>query len=202
MERSMTKYPVTKSDPICKWRTASIKTVIELVSWLPKIELSSDKFREYMRNSTEKDFFHTPYQLACQLALYLEDDGKYIPRFDHNIDKNEAEVYMKKWMKRYYVPNPYTKRGFINIAPSVNLLNSLVEYLNEHPTKPNLATAGAALFGGPMGNLGSVKYVLNEYSQIINVDKDDNMILLQNEYGKISVTKDRDDKIAFFEHFD
>ena len=34
--RLMNKYPKTKSDPICKWRNASIDTVVELVSFLPK----------------------------------------------------------------------------------------------------------------------------------------------------------------------
>ena len=46
--RNMIKYPKTKSDPLCKWRNASIETVIELVSILPKTKLTKDKFRECM----------------------------------------------------------------------------------------------------------------------------------------------------------
>ena len=30
--RQMVKYDITKSDPICKWRNASVETVVELVS--------------------------------------------------------------------------------------------------------------------------------------------------------------------------
>jgi len=197
----MTKYPKTKSDPICKWRNASVDTVVELVGFLPKQRMSKDSFRYRMSDLYDGAFFRTPYQLALQLALYYEDEKEYIPRFDHNISQEEAKRYMQKWMQRYYVPNPFTKRGFINIVPSINLLYGLVDYLENHPNKPNLATAGAALFGGEMGNILCVRYVLNEYSNIIKVDRDNEMTLLLHKDGKIDVYNDRDDKKAFFEHF-
>lgn len=197
----MNKYPKTKSDPICKWRNASIDTVVELVSFLPKQRMSKECFRYRMSSLYDGAFFRTPYQLALQLALYYEDDREYIPRFDHDISSEEAKQYMQKWIQRYYVPNPFTKRGFINIVPSINLLYGLVDYLENHSNKPNLATAGAALFGGEMGNILCVKYVLNEYSNIIEVDRDNDMKLLLNKGGKIEVYNDRDDKKAFFEHF-
>ena len=199
--RAMVKYPSSKSDPICKWRNASVATTIELVSWLPKRAMSKESFRDYMRRTHEGDFFHTEYQLALQLGLYYEGDDGYIPRFDHDISEDEARSYLYEWMKRYYVPNPFTKRGFLGIVPSINLLNSLVEYLEENPNKPNLATAGAALFGGEMGNLGCVKFILNEYSKIISVDKNNDMTLLLHKSGCTYVTHHRDDKKAFFEHF-
>ena len=199
--RLMNKYPKTKSDPICKWRNASIDTVVELVSFLPKQRMSKECFRYRMSSLYDGAFFRTPYQLALQLALYYEDDREYIPRFDHDISSEEVRQYMQKWIQRYYVPNPFTKRGFINIVPSINLLYGLVDYLENHSNKPNLATAGAALFGGEMGNILCVKYVLNEYSNIIEVDRDNDMKLLLNKGGKIEVYNDRDDKKAFFEHF-
>lgn len=197
----MVKYHQTKSDPLCKWRTASVETVVELVGFLPKTRLSKDRFRDYMSHFYNGAFFRTPYQLALQLGLYYEDDKEYIPRFDHDITKVEATAYMHKWMQRYYVPNPFTKKGFINIYPSINLLYGLVEYLDNHPNKPNLATAGAALFGGEMGNIGCVKYVLNQYSNIIEVDGDNDMKLTMNKSGVVDVFNHRDDKKAFFEHF-
>ncbi len=199
--RQMVKYAITKSDPICKWRTASIGTLMELVELLPKQRLPKSSFRERMSRCYNGAFFRTPYQLALQLSLYYEDDKEYIPRFDHNIHEEEATAYMHKWIQRYYVPNPYTKKGFINVVPSIILLYGLVHYLENHPTKPSLATAGAALFGGEMGNIGCVKYILNEYSNIIRVDNDNNMILLLNRSEKFSVDNNRDDKKAFFEHF-
>lgn len=199
--RAMRSYHASKSDPICKWRNATIKTVIELVSILPKKRMSKDSFRFHMQKFYDGAFFRTPYQLALQLALYYEDDNEYIPRFDHDITKEEALAYMHRWMTLYYVPNPFTKKGFLNIVPSMNLLNAFVDYLENYPTKPNLATAGAALFGGEMGNIGCVKFILNEYSNIIEVDKDYNMTLLLAKGGKVEVYNKRDDKKAFFEHF-
>lgn len=199
--RMMVKYPSSKSDPLCKWRVASIETVIEFVSWLPKMKMTKERFRDYMTLRYGDTFFRTPYQLALQLGLYYEDKGEYIPRFDHDITKEEATAYMHKWMKLYYLPNPFTKRGFLNITPSIILLQSLVDYLEENPHKPNLATAGAALFGGEMGNIGCVKYVLNNYSNVIKVDCNNDMELLLPIHGKSYVNYDRDDKRAFFEHF-
>ena len=99
----------------------------------------------------------------------------------------------------YQILSP--KKGFIDVVPSVNLLNSIAEYLENHPTKPNLATAGAALFGGEMGNIECVKYVLNEYSNIVSVDNNYNMKLLDYNYGATEVPNDRNDKMAFFNHF-
>ena len=197
----MVKYDPSKSDPICKWRTTSVETVVELVGFLPKHKMSKDSFRYYMRDCYNGAFFRTPYQLALQLGLYYEDNNEFIPRFDHDITKDEAFAYLHKWAKLYYVPNPFTKRGFINVYPSINLVNGIAEYLENHPNKPNLATAGAALFGGEMGNIGCVKYILNEYSNIIEVDEDNNMTLLFSNYGNVDVLNKREDKKAFFEHF-
>ncbi len=199
--RRMVAYAETKSDPICKWRNASIETVMELVKFLPKERMSKHMFRDRMSTCYNGAYFRTPYQLALQLALYYEDDNEYIPRFDHDITKEEATEYMHKWMQRYYVPNPFTKKGFVNVVPSINLLYGLVEYLEYHPTKPNLATAGAALFGGEMGNILCVRYVLNEYSNIIKVDGNNDMTLLLSKNGKVDVFNNRDDKRAFFNHF-
>lgn len=199
--RRMVKYDPTKSDPICKWRNASVDTVVELVDMLPKERMSKAEFREHMSHFYNGSFFRTPYQLALQLALYYEDNNEYIPRFTHCINEEEALAYLHKWVKLYYVPNPFTKRGFINVVPSVNLLNGLADFLENHPSKTNLATAGAALFGGEMGNILCVKFILNEYSNIISVDEDNNMRLLSTNYGQVDVHISRDDKKAFFEHF-
>lgn len=199
--RKMVKYASTKSDPLCKWRNATVETVVELVGFLPKTKMTKSSFRNYMSDYYDGSFFRTAYQLALQLGLYCEENDTYIPRFDHAISKEEATAYMHKWMQRYYVPNPYTKKGFVNIYPPFNLLNALVDYLNEHPDKPNLLTAGAALIGGEMGNYLNVKYVLNNYSSIIYVDSNNDMQLLVNRPGIVDVMVDRDDKIAFFEHF-
>ena len=71
------------ADVICRWRNATPKTVCEFVEKLPHEQMSSEDFRFHM----EPDFFRTAYQLACQLGLYYENNGVYIPRFTHNITK-------------------------------------------------------------------------------------------------------------------
>lgn len=197
----MVTYASTKSDPICKWRAVSVDNLIELVSWLPKKAMKKESFRDYMFRNHDFDFFHTAYQLACQMALYYEsEDGVFYPRFDHDPTRIEAEQYLHKWMERYYVPNPYTKRGFINVPP-MHLLYALVQYIEDYPTKPNLATAGAALFGGEMGNITSVKTMLNSFAEILKIDANYDIQILVNRSGKIVVPFKRDDKKAFFEHF-
>ncbi len=198
--RQMNVYAATKSDPICKWRAVSISNAVELVKWLPKKPMSKEAFRDYMYNHLDGDFFHTAYQLACQMGLYYEDDEQYIPRFDHNITEDEALAYLTKWMSRYYVPNPFTKRGFINVPP-IHLVNALMEYMENHPTKPNLATAGAALFGGEMGNISSVKSMLNSFANVLSINANYDIVVNVNNYGPVRVDVDRDDKNAFFEHF-
>ena len=96
------------ADPICRWRNPYINTIVELVKVLPHKEMPSYEFRTLVEERWP-GFLHTPYQLACQVGLYYEsEDGIYYPRFDHDIDENEASSYMKKWITRYYVPNPYT----------------------------------------------------------------------------------------------
>ena len=198
--RAMVKYPNTKSDPICKWRAVSVNNLIEIVSWLPKQAMSKESFRDYMSIHYDGDFFHTAYQLACQMALYYEDNEQYIPRFDHVPTEEEALAYLTKWMSKYYVPNPFTKRGFINIPP-MNFVNSIIDYMEDHPNKPNLATVGAALFGGEMGNLSSVKSMLNSFAVVLEVDKNNDIIILSDTQGPVEINLDRDDKRAFFEHF-
>jgi hypothetical protein len=199
--RQMNTYAPTKSDPICKWRAVSVDNLIELVSWLPKKAMKKEAFRDYMFRNYDFDFFHTAYQLACQMALYYEsEDGMFYPRFDHVPSRAEADTYLHKWMTLYYVPNPYTKRGFINIQP-MHFLNALMQYMEDYPTKPNLATAGAALFGGEMGNISSVKSMLNNFAEILTIDSNYDIQVLVNRYGSISVPVKRDYKKAFFEHF-
>ena len=96
------------ADIICRWRNGTPKTVVELVNSLPHNRMTNEAFRQFMQHSPwGNEFFHTPYQLACQLGLYCEaEDGYYYPRFDHDISEKEAQEYLEHWMPRYYVPNP------------------------------------------------------------------------------------------------
>lgn len=121
------------ADVICRWRNATPKTVCEFVQHLPHEQMSSEDFRLRMGN----DFFHTAYQLACQLGLYLEDQDKYIPRFTHSITEDEAREYLEHWIQCYYAPNPFTK-SLKGLAEPVFVLEELVKYLEQHDSSANL----------------------------------------------------------------
>ena len=125
------------ADAICRWRNGTPKTVVELVNSMPHEVLPVDAFRQVMANSVQwgNSFFRTAYQLAVQLALYYEsEDGFFYPRFDHQIDEEEADAYLRSWFPKYYVPNPYVnKDGFNNISCPTLFLKSLYDYTKAHP---------------------------------------------------------------------
>lgn len=184
------------ADVICRWRNATPKTVCEFVQHLPHEQMSSEDFRLRMGN----DFFHTAYQLACQLGLYLEDQDKYIPRFTHSITEDEAREYLEHWIQCYYAPNPFTK-SLKGLVEPVFVLEELVKYLEQHDSSANLKDALTNIFHDPMGNMDIMTNALNNYSKVI---------VVKNGYAKLETNyKDymkqmpnRNDKEAFFKNFD
>ena len=191
-------------DPICKWRNATVETTVELVAELPKKVMSEEDFRDYMADSIYgKAFTRTAYHIACQLALYyIDDDKMYYPRFTHNISKDEAVVYLHHWIKHYYVPNPYTARRFDHMDYSVKLMYAIANHVNEYPDLANLENACDSIFGETTGNLLNVKFILNEYSNILEIDKQNNIKLIDNQHIEDYVVwHKRNDKKAFFDEF-
>ena len=187
------------ADVICRWRNPSPKTVVELVSLLPKKPMSSREFRDYVEAENE-DFFHTPYQLACQLGLYYEGQEGYIPRFSRDITTQEAQDYLEYWITRYYAPNPFT-RSLSSLKEPVLLLESLVKYLESHGGKAKLKQALTDIFKDPMGNLDIITNTLNQYSKVIQVVND--TASLSVNYKQIMESlPNRKDKKAFFTFFD
>lgn len=184
------------ADVICRWRNATPKTVCEFVQHLPHEQMSSEDFRLRMGN----DFFHTAYQLACQLGLYLEDQDKYIPRFTHSITEDEAREYLEHWIQCYYAPNPFTK-SLKGLTEPVFVLEELVKYLEQHDSSANLKDALTNIFHDPMGNMDIMTNALNNYSKVI---------VVKNGYAKLETNyKDymkqmpnRNDKEAFFKNLD
>lgn len=191
-------------DPICKWRNASVWTTVELVSQLPKVQMSDDEFREIMSRSIYRaSFIKTAYQLACQLGLYyVDEDMVYHPRFDHDISNEEAEKYLKYWVTQYYVPNPYTARRFDNSNHSLRLVDAIANLVMDHPDHANLEEACNMLFGEATGNLDCVKFFINEHSDVMDVANDYSIRLRQKIYRNCDVYNARNDKKAFFETFD
>ena len=187
------------ADVICRWRNPSPKTVVELVSLLPKKLMSSKEFREHVQ-AREEDFFRTPYQLACQLGLYYEGKDGYIPRFARDITEEEAKEYLEYWVTRYYAPNPFT-RSLTTLTEPVLLVESLVKYLEDNGGTVELKKALTDIFKDPMGNVDIVANTLNQYSKVIKVS--DDKASLSVDYKKIMETiPNRKDKKGFFFFFD
>lgn len=187
------------ADVICRWRNPSPKTVVELVSLLPKTPMSSRDFRDYVEAKND-DFFRTPYQLACQLGLYYEGKDGYIPRFARDITEEEAKDYLAYWVTRYYAPNPFTK-SLTTLTEPVLLVESLVKYLEDKGGSADLKTALTDIFKDPMGNVDIVANTLNQYSRVIKVSDDKASLVV--DYKKIMETiPNRKDKKAFFFFFD
>jgi hypothetical protein len=184
------------ADIICRWRNATPKTVCEFVQQLPHEQMSIEDFRLRMGTG----FFHTPYQLACQLGLYLEDQGKYTPRFTRDITEDEAKEYLEHWIQRYYAPNPFT-RSLKGLSEPVYVVEELVKYLEQHNSSANLKDALTNIFHDTMGNMDILTNALNNYSKVIIV-KDGCAKLGTNYKDYMRQMPNRNDKEAFFKNFD
>ena len=192
------------ADPLCRWRNSTPKTVCELVSQLPKTQLSAHEFRALMKQSIYGEgFFTTPYQLACQLGLYVEEDGKYTPRFCRDISEDEAENYLNQWFRKYYVPNPYTKRGFQNMEKPVVVLDAFIDYLKRHNFSANFKDIASAVFGEQINNVDILVNCFRNYSKVIDVDKSLHATLSPEfEHILNTTSMNRIDKSAFFQQFE
>ena len=192
------------ADIICRWRNGTPQTVMELVNSMPHTKMSNENFRAFMQNSIwGKDFFRTPYQLACQLGLYYEsDDGYYYPRFDHNINESEAKDYLEFWMPRYYVPNPYVgKHGFNEIDCPTYMLYELYKYTKEHPNCKYSEAYKAIFKEDANNNTDIVKNYINNFSKVLRFDNDGRLSITDVNPNEIFYYMDRNDKKSFFDNF-
>lgn len=185
-------------DPICKWRAARPHNVVELVNdILPHEEMPENDFYDIVDNRMP-GFMHTPYQLAAQLGLYAVVDGTYYPRFKIDIDDEEATRYLENVVTKYYVPNPYTKRGFTNLDKPILLEKSIVEYLEKYPSQNDLEQILKHLIREDVGNYTATKTLLS-YSKLFTISG--NTITLNPNYKEMEINVDRNNKRAFFEIF-
>ena len=193
------------ADIICRWRNGTPKTVVELVNALPHEIMPSEKFREFMERSIYgSDFFRTPYQLACQLALYCEaEDGLYYPRFDHDITLEEAQIYLEQWLPQYYVPNPYVKRdGFNQIECPTYVLYSLYKYAYYNPLCTYEDAYRAVFHEEAANNNDIVRNYINRYSKVLQFNVDGTLSVIDTNSNLIFNFMDRNNKKAFFDNFD
>lgn len=194
------------ADPICRWRNPKVETVIYLISLLPKNEMSKGEARELVDERFQGSFFHTPYQLACQLGLYHENDNSFFPKFRHTPSSEEVKTYLSNWIKHYCVPNPYTKRGFENVTP-FSIHSKLCEKLFNTQEEINWEEIEVDLFGETIGNFDILKNSINEYSDVIQII--DKIVSLKSNvaysdlepHTEVDVISDRNNKEYFFDLF-
>lgn len=192
------------ADIICRWRNGTPKTVMELANSLPHHVMPVSEFRKAMTTKWGGDFFHTPYQLACQLGLYCEaDDGFYYPRFDHDITEAEAHRYLEMWINHYYIPNPdVAKDGFKDLECPTYLIKSLYDYVVTHPGC-DYASAYKALFHDDAKNNDDiVRNYINRYSKVLHFSKEGKLSTTDYNAKKVFCFMDRNNKKEFFDTFE
>ena len=155
------------ADPICRWRNPFVPTVIELINILPKEELLRTHAREIVEQRSPYDFYRTPYQLACQLGLYHETNGRYFPKFTFNPTEQEVENYLTNWINHYCIPNPYTN-GFEDIEP-FSIHAEICKKLYEIKKPIDWEIVKLDIFKQNVGNTDILINAINTYSLIISI---------------------------------
>ncbi len=191
------------ADIICRWRNGTPKTVMELVNSLPHEVMPISQFRNFMKEKWDGEFFHTPYQLACQLALYCEaEDGMYYPRFDHDIDKTEAHRYLELWINRYYIPNPYVASdGFKDLECPTYLIKTLYDYVSKHPGCDYATAYHNCFHDEAKNNDDIVRNYINRYSKVLSLSKEGVLSTTKINAKQIFSFMDRNNKKEFFDTF-
>ena len=191
------------ADIICRWRNGTPKTVMELVNSLPHEVMPISQFRNSMKDKWNGDFFHTPYQLACQLALYCEaEDGMYYPRFDHDIDETEAHRYLELWINRYYIPNPYVASdGFMELECPTYLIKTLYDYVSKHPGCDYATAYHNCFHDMAKNNDDIVRNYINRYSKVLSFSKEGTLSTTNINAKQIFSFMDRNNKKEFFDTF-
>lgn len=193
------------ADPICRWRNPHVQTVVELISILPKEELSQERAREIVNINSPYNFYKTPYQLACQLGLYHETDGRFFPKFTYSPTENEVFQYLKNWIIHYCVPNPYT-RGFDKIK-TFSVHAEISKRLLENNAPIQWEATRDDIFQQTIGNNDILVNSINLYSPIISITagvvhlKEGKSFIDLQPFINVDVINDRNNKEYFFDLF-
>lgn len=204
MVRFLDPNRIKNGNPLVKWRITTVSYIREFVHNLPKERMDENSFRSRVKDLYGGSFFTTAYQLYCQLGLYyISENGEYRPRFNHEISEDEASCYFSKWVKRYYVPNPYTKQGFNNLQKPVVILPSFVTYLKLRPSKSaNFNRMCTDIFKEDIGDAANpLKSTLKNAGAPFTFEG--TSIKLNENYEEfMEVNASRDDKKFFFKYID
>lgn len=193
------------ADAICRWRNPYLSTVIELIKILPKEELSKEKARQIVVSNSPYDFYRTPYQLASQLGLYHETNGRYFPKFAYMPKDDEVLDYLKNWLIHYCVPNPYTN-GFDKLKP-FSIHSKLCNKLLQERSSLNYDDLLFDIFEEHIGNKDILANSIKSYSTIITIEnrivrlKDNKTYEDLVPFIKVDINNDRYNKEYFFDLF-
>lgn len=193
------------ADPICRWRNPYIETVFELINLLPKEEMSQVRAREIVIDNSPYNFYKTPYQLACQLGLYHETNGRYFPKFTYSPSIQEIHDYVTNWIIHYCIPNPYT-RGFDNFQP-FSIHSEICRSLEAAQSPLNWDLVKNNIFQQQIGNNDILINSINSYSPVISIS-DSSVQLKEGQnyanlqaYINVDIVNDRNNKEYFFDLF-
>ncbi len=204
MIRFLDPNRIKNGNPLVKWRITTVSYIREFVHYLPKERMDERTFRSRVKDFYKGSFFTTAYQLYCQLGLYyISEKGEYCPRFNHEISEEEASCYFSKWVKRYYVPNPYTKQGFDNLKKPVVILPSFVTYLKLRPSKSaDFNQMCAEIFKENIGDAANpLKSTLKNAGAPFTFEG--TSVKLNENYEEfMEVNVSRDDKEFFFKYIE
>jgi 5-methylcytosine-specific restriction enzyme B len=192
------------ADILCRWRNSSIKQALEFSALFPGHTVSKETGRDIVEKRWNdiggNNFFTTPYQLAAQMGIYVEDKGFMYSRFIAPISIEKAKEYMNYWGRHYYAPNPYSKSLDYTQQPII-LNNYLVNWVFDHE-QALLSEALAAAFTDTLGNLDILENMLNTFSDV-NIN-DDVMTLKptapSDKFENTILNVKPDDKLAFYNY--
>lgn len=195
------KSPKRGSNILCRVSNPTPEMVVRYVQRLPKEQMPEERFRSKMG----KTFFQNEHQAPEQWGLYYIDGTTYYPRFTRDITEEEAERYLKGWLKRLIVINPYTK---FKVSNDNGLVLSIVKHLEEEPGVHDLKTIMKDIIGsGEQFIVNDIlANTLNMYSEVLKVsvvDKDQELfnVYLLPDYKEI-IKKKYMKKAAYFHLFD
>ena len=193
------------ADPICRWRNPYLATVTELIEILPKEEHTQQRAREIVDARSPYEFYRTPYQLACQLGLYHETNGRYFPKFTVIPTQEEVAEYLENWIVHYCVPNPYT-RGFDNLEP-FSIHAAVCRELLQLRSPIQWDIVRNKIFGNEIGNNDILVNSINSYSPIISIHNGTVSLKHNKNYEDlqqfidVDISTDRTNKEYFFDLF-
>ena len=190
------------------------ENVVSLANSLPRCRMSEDSFNSFMKKNfyfggkfhgndfNEGSHYST---VVRQLGLYHILDNDFIPRFYSCINEQEAESYLKYWLKLYVAPNPTSQVSFRKsmVVPKY-FLKELILFIEKNPLIKNIYEIVDQLYNQEFSrnDKGNLPNIINKYSDCIEVDENNNVSLKPNYKQVImDINELINNPNRYFEHF-